>query len=227
MSPRVDSPRGWDLNCAPNSSGTSPAGNSKNRKDTPELTQSQEIWLPCQTSSSCQDKCVMVKKPAVLWLFPAGAVAGWAKTRGAQGLCWASLAHDQKHTPSPILSSGIQNCMALQTRSFISSYKPSTTLLVVMLTRGFICHSAGCIPPCHHSPQSHTREFLLLPRYKKHLFGVGTLLGIISVQTEALNKSMHPWGYIFKGWGKPSGGAILSADIRVGRERSASCPRPV
>lgn len=130
----MDSPRGWDLSSAPNSSGTSPAGNSQNRKDTPELTQSQEIWLPRQTSSSCQDKCVMVKKPAVPWLFPARAVAGWATTRGAQGLCWASLARDQKHVPSPILFSGIQNCMALQTRSFISPYKPSTTLFVVMLT---------------------------------------------------------------------------------------------
>lgn len=34
-------------------------------------------------------------------------------------------------------------------------------------------------------------NYLLLPRYKKHLFGVSSLLGIISVQTEALNKPMH------------------------------------
>lgn len=195
----MDSPRGWDLSSAPNSSSTSPAGNSQNRNDTPELTQSQEIWLPRQTSSSCRDKCVMVKKPAVLSLFPAGAVAGWAETRGAQGLCWASLAQDQKHAPSPILSSGIQNCMALQTRCFISPYKPSTTLSVVMLVRHYsrvhllLCWMHSSLPPLSSEP------YLLLLRYKKHPFGVSTLLVITSMQTEAFNKSMHHWGYIFKG----------------------------
>lgn len=172
-SPRLDSPRGWDLSSAPNSSGTSPEGNSQNRKDTLELTQSQEIWLPRQTSSSCQDKCVMVKEPAVLWLFPAGAVAGWAKTRGAQGLCWASLAQDQKHAPSPILSSGIQNCMALQTRSFISHHKPSTALFVVMLLWHYsrvhlsLCWIHSSLPPLPSAIPVHN---LLLPEYKKHPF---------------------------------------------------------
>lgn len=161
----------------------------------------------------------MVKKPAVLWLLPAGAAAGWAETRGAWGLCWASLAQDQKQASSPVRSGGIQHCMAWQTRSFISFSKPSTTLSAVMLIwcYSLIAHLLLCWMeslPLLLSPQSHTNEVISFQGARNNLLGSAPCW----VQTEALNKSMHHWGYIRKWWGKPSGGAVLSADIRVGRE---------
>lgn len=168
----------------------------------------------------------MVKKPAVLWLLPAGATAGWAETRGARGLCRASLAWDQKHAFGPIHSSGSQHRMAWQTRSFISLYKPSTTPSAVMLIWHcslivplLLCWMDSSLPPLP-SPQSHPcpSSYHLVSKYEKHPFGVSILLGIISTQTEAFNKSMHCRGYICKWWGKPSGGAVLSADISGQRD---------